>query len=144
MTTTLQIGDVIEANSSWYVRGGVGYIDGTSAISVAQHFKENAKRPSPAPRHQKKVTTEAKGSKRYVVTYSGVETDVSGGSREEGWYVVAKQLNKDGTYNPDGQKITFSQSDFARYRDFVGNTRVVGKMEATFAPKKRAAKNPQP
>lgn len=184
MTKQLTIGDVIEADSSWCLRGRLGGIGGGYTFEVAQHFKDRKhvkikgmkvfksegrmyaeakwggdiseipplllkmKRPSPAPRGRQKITSLVKGSKRFVVTYAGVETDPhapegADDDMREGWYVEARQLNKDGSYNPKGQEITFSQSEFASWRDYVPKVKTVGKMDMIFVPRTRR-KQPQP
>jgi hypothetical protein len=82
------------------------------------------------------------------VTYAGIETDFNAepdaqDEEREGWHVEARQLNEDGSYNPKGQEITFSQSDCAWYRDYAPKVKIAGKMDMVFVPHK-SPKQPQP
>jgi hypothetical protein len=68
----------------------------------------------------------------FLVERTAMEGGSTGGLQESpnGWHVTARQLNRDGTYNPRGNVITFYQS--GDFNTMVEKVKVIGKMKMEF------------
>ena len=136
----LKIGHVIKADRSLYVIGEKG-ADGI--LYVGQQFNKASNRPEAVQEESARLTTAAPGACEYVVTASQVKQTPFGVFQE----VTARQLKRDGRYNPSGQQIGFvqaqSDNDTSEFKD-VTRVTVVGRLRqvVNFVPFKKANKRP--
>lgn len=165
MSKRIQTGDVIQAKNGWEFgeytnRGSAGAVVLVSD-SPSQHHRHvvNIINPDASPRQIAEGTApryiqsmhrdafdETRPSAKFVVT----RAEAAGGGTghgphdvyPDGWEVVAKRLNADGSYNPDGEKILFFQTgQLGQSFTCLADAEVVGKMHriTTWVPEQQAA-----
>jgi len=140
LTKNLKVGDVFKTDNSLFVNSQTGDVDGNMIHSISQAFNAKTHKPSSL----RKALKPEKGN--YVVTNVYSETDyiklycASDSAREtiineqsaENNVIEARKLNADGSFNPTGQMIKFSQDKDAD--GYVREVKSVGKMRQTFIP----------
>lgn len=119
LTTKARVGDVIllPAGSRVYTRGRIDLVGG------GKKWYSNCER---------ELTKKQAGE--YIV----ISTAMTGGGcghgphdvYPDGWKVVARRLNADGTFHPKGKKVSFYQS--GAFTCMIKKVLVVRKMQMTF------------
>lgn len=164
MSNRIQTGDVIKAKNGWEFgertsRGSAGSVVLVSD-SPTQHHRHvtRIKNPDASPRQIAEGTAEewiesmhhdAFDETRPSATFVVTRAEAAGGGTghgphdiyPDGWEVVAKRLNADGSYNPDGERILFYQTgQLGQSFTCLADAEVVGKMRkiTTWVPAAQA------
>jgi hypothetical protein len=112
----------------------VVFVDGTTKSRPVQFPKEDTPRNKPMEYSNVELGAydESRGSALFVVESANLQGGgVDRFSRvADGWYVRARRLNDDRSYNPDGEVIEFYQS--GEFSGIIPEVEVVGKMKMVF------------
>lgn len=136
MSTLLQIGDVVKAPQGWAF--AVGRSGPIRPLQVSDDATEEwiVRDVSGNPLSEYNHHDPTRVGSLFVVEEArlaggGTPGDYDWDFQSHGWQVIACRLAPDGSYDPEGERIEFYQSDGFLYRS---SPEVVGKMRRTFVP----------